>query len=223
MAVAIQPVKFQAPVEVSGTGTTGSLTYTTKAGYTGALNYVIRGLQAAAKTGPHARYRRVVQLRHGEPGRDGRRREGEREHLHDACRSELRSFPDVRIGRERLGARSRHVRLPGCSWLVELRARRHERWARPERGRQQHFHGRPRRRCAVEDLRARVQRGRSGWQLLVVRMGAHRCQQQPVHDGSRRTGLSLRATSSRPRSAGRASRRATAISAASSRTTARPR
>ena len=50
MAVAIQPVKFQAPVEVSGTGTTGSLTYITKAGYTGALNYAIRGLQAAAKT-----------------------------------------------------------------------------------------------------------------------------------------------------------------------------
>jgi hypothetical protein len=47
MAVAIQPVRFAAPLEASGSGTTGSLTYNTKAGYTGNLNYSIRGLQAA--------------------------------------------------------------------------------------------------------------------------------------------------------------------------------
>jgi hypothetical protein len=48
MAVAIRPVKFQAPAEVNGTGTTGSLTYDGKAGYNGTLDYSIRGLQAAA-------------------------------------------------------------------------------------------------------------------------------------------------------------------------------
>ncbi|MFL6029663.1 MAG: S8 family peptidase [Gaiellaceae bacterium] len=47
MAVAIQPVKFQQPLEVSGTGQTGSLTYSAKAGYAGQLSYSIRGLQAA--------------------------------------------------------------------------------------------------------------------------------------------------------------------------------
>ena len=40
MAVAIRPVKFQAPAEVNGTGTTGSLTYDGKSGYNGTLNYV---------------------------------------------------------------------------------------------------------------------------------------------------------------------------------------
>jgi hypothetical protein len=47
MPVAVQPVKFQAPAEVAGTGTTGSLTYETKSGYAGNLEYTVRGLQAA--------------------------------------------------------------------------------------------------------------------------------------------------------------------------------
>jgi hypothetical protein len=50
MAVAVQPVKFQAPVEVTGSGATSSVTYNTKAGYSGALGYTIRGLQAAEKS-----------------------------------------------------------------------------------------------------------------------------------------------------------------------------
>jgi hypothetical protein len=50
MPVAIQPVRFAAPSEVSGSGTSGSLTYNTKAGYAGTLTYPsIRGLQAAVK------------------------------------------------------------------------------------------------------------------------------------------------------------------------------
>ncbi len=49
MPVVIQPVRFSAPAEVSGSGTTGSLTYNTKAGYTGNLSYSIRGLQEATK------------------------------------------------------------------------------------------------------------------------------------------------------------------------------
>jgi hypothetical protein len=53
MPVAVQPVKFQAPPEVSGTGGTDSITFTTKAGYTGTLAYSIRGLQAAAKFDNH--------------------------------------------------------------------------------------------------------------------------------------------------------------------------
>jgi hypothetical protein len=50
MPVAIRPVKFQAPAEASGTGTTGSLTYNARSGYAGNLQYVIRGLQAADAT-----------------------------------------------------------------------------------------------------------------------------------------------------------------------------
>jgi len=50
MPVVVQPVRFQAPLEVSGSGTTGQLTYKTKAGYTGNLSYIIRGLQAADRT-----------------------------------------------------------------------------------------------------------------------------------------------------------------------------
>jgi hypothetical protein len=50
MAVAIRPVKFQAPTEANGTGTTSSLTYEAKSGYNGTLTYVIRGLQAADAT-----------------------------------------------------------------------------------------------------------------------------------------------------------------------------
>ena len=49
MAVAIQPVRFAAPLEATGSGSTGSLTYDSKAGYTGNLNYAVRGLQAAIK------------------------------------------------------------------------------------------------------------------------------------------------------------------------------
>jgi len=50
MAVAVKPVRFAAPLEATGSGTTGSLTYNTKSGYTGNLAYTIRGLQAAEKT-----------------------------------------------------------------------------------------------------------------------------------------------------------------------------
>ena len=50
MPVVIQPVRLQAPPEVSGSGQSGSLSYQTKAGYNGNLSYVIRGLQAADKT-----------------------------------------------------------------------------------------------------------------------------------------------------------------------------
>jgi len=53
MAVAVQPVKFQAPPEVSGSGTTGSVAYNTQAGYAGNLAYSIRGLQAATKFDDH--------------------------------------------------------------------------------------------------------------------------------------------------------------------------
>ena len=49
----IQPVKFQSPAEVSGTGATSSLTYNVKTGYAGTLGYAIRGLQAAAKFDEH--------------------------------------------------------------------------------------------------------------------------------------------------------------------------
>ena len=50
MPVAVQPVKFQAPLEVSGTGQTSSLTYNTKSGFAGSnVTYVVRGLQAATR------------------------------------------------------------------------------------------------------------------------------------------------------------------------------
>ena len=49
MPVAIQPVKFQAPTEVSGSGTDSSLTFNTKSGYDGNLQYSIRGLEPATK------------------------------------------------------------------------------------------------------------------------------------------------------------------------------
>jgi hypothetical protein len=42
-------VKFQAPAEVAGSGTSSSLTYRTTSGYNGNLAYSIRGLQAATK------------------------------------------------------------------------------------------------------------------------------------------------------------------------------
>lgn len=53
MPVAIQPVKFQAPTEVSGTGTSSSITFNTKSGYDGNLTYSIRGLQAATTFDNH--------------------------------------------------------------------------------------------------------------------------------------------------------------------------
>jgi hypothetical protein len=54
MPVAIQPVRFSAPSEVSGSGASGSVTYSTKAGYAGTLTYPsIRGLQAATKFDNH--------------------------------------------------------------------------------------------------------------------------------------------------------------------------
>ena len=49
MPVVIQPVKFQAPTEVLGSGATSSVTYNAKAGFAGNLTYSIRGLQAATK------------------------------------------------------------------------------------------------------------------------------------------------------------------------------
>ncbi len=48
MPVAIRPVKFQAPAEVSATGTSGSVTYNAKSGFNGSISYIFRGLQAAA-------------------------------------------------------------------------------------------------------------------------------------------------------------------------------
>jgi len=48
MAVAIRPVKFQAPADVSATGTSGSVTYNQRSGFNGSISYVFRGLQAAA-------------------------------------------------------------------------------------------------------------------------------------------------------------------------------
>jgi subtilisin family serine protease len=45
----VQPVKFQAPAEVSGSGASGSVTYNVKSGYNGNLSYSISGLQAATK------------------------------------------------------------------------------------------------------------------------------------------------------------------------------
>jgi hypothetical protein len=48
MPVAIRPVKFQAPAEVSATGTSGSVTYNQRSGFNGSVSYVFRGLQAAA-------------------------------------------------------------------------------------------------------------------------------------------------------------------------------
>jgi hypothetical protein len=47
--VVVKPVKFQAPAEVTGSGTSSSLTYRTQSGYNGNLAYSIRGLQAATK------------------------------------------------------------------------------------------------------------------------------------------------------------------------------
>jgi hypothetical protein len=52
MPVVIRPVALAAPVEVSaagGAGGTGSITYDTKAGFTGTLSYATLGLQAATK------------------------------------------------------------------------------------------------------------------------------------------------------------------------------
>jgi subtilisin family serine protease len=49
MPVVVKPVKFQAPLEVAGSGATSSLTYTTKAGFAGSVAYSIRGLQAATR------------------------------------------------------------------------------------------------------------------------------------------------------------------------------
>jgi hypothetical protein len=51
--VAIQPVKFAAPVEVTASGTSGSLNLNAKSGYTGNLAYSISGLQAAVATTQH--------------------------------------------------------------------------------------------------------------------------------------------------------------------------
>ena len=51
--VAIQPVKFAAPVEVTASGTSGSLNLNAKSGYTGNLAYSIAGLQAATATTQH--------------------------------------------------------------------------------------------------------------------------------------------------------------------------
>ena len=75
MAVAIRPVKFQAPAEVSATGTTGSLTYDQRSGFNGSISYVFRGLQAAADpsvktlgTDPACDFNTAT------PGRDGRGR-----------------------------------------------------------------------------------------------------------------------------------------------------
>jgi hypothetical protein len=51
--VVIQPVKFQAPAEVTGSGATSSLSYGVKSGYNGTLNHSIRGLQAATKYDNH--------------------------------------------------------------------------------------------------------------------------------------------------------------------------
>jgi hypothetical protein len=50
MPVVIQPVKLQAPAEVSGSGSNSSITFNTKSGYAGSLSYSIRGLQAAVKS-----------------------------------------------------------------------------------------------------------------------------------------------------------------------------
>jgi subtilase family protein/fibronectin type III domain protein/PA domain-containing protein/peptidase inhibitor I9 len=49
MPTVIKPVRFSAPLEVSGFGANSNLTYNTKAGYPGTLSYSIRGLQEARK------------------------------------------------------------------------------------------------------------------------------------------------------------------------------
>jgi hypothetical protein len=52
--LAIRPVAFAAPAEVSATGTPGSITFNTQAGYTGTLSYSsIQGLQAATTFANH--------------------------------------------------------------------------------------------------------------------------------------------------------------------------
>jgi hypothetical protein len=51
--VVVKPVKLQAPVEVPGSGTTGSLSYDIKAGFDGTLTRTILGLQAATKFDNH--------------------------------------------------------------------------------------------------------------------------------------------------------------------------
>ena len=47
--VVVQPVRIQAPVEVSGSGASSSLNYNVKAGFAGNLGYSVLGLQAATK------------------------------------------------------------------------------------------------------------------------------------------------------------------------------
>jgi hypothetical protein len=47
--VVVQPVKLAAPAEVTGSGTTGSLSYPVKAGFAGTLGRTIRGIQVATK------------------------------------------------------------------------------------------------------------------------------------------------------------------------------
>jgi hypothetical protein len=51
--VVVQPVKFQAPVEVAGSGASSSLSYNVKSGFNGNLIHSIRGLQEATKFDNH--------------------------------------------------------------------------------------------------------------------------------------------------------------------------
>ena len=95
--VVIQPVKFAAPVEVTASGTSGSLNLNAKSGYTGNLAYSISGLQAATATTQHVGGDPCVQLQHREPRRDGRSGLRNGDDVRHAARRQLHPLPDVRV------------------------------------------------------------------------------------------------------------------------------
>ena len=98
-----------------GTGTTGSLTYNARSGYAGDLQYSFRGLQAAEATSRTLGTDPAVSFNTANPDGDVAAGKANVSSFTTPAGRELRPLPDVRGGRECLGARPRHVRLPGCS------------------------------------------------------------------------------------------------------------
>ena len=173
--VVIQPVKFAAPVEVTASGASGSLNLNAKSGYTGNLAYSIRGLQAATKFVTHVGGDPSVQLQHGEPGRDSRGRLRDRVDVHDAGRANYLRFQTFASD---AGAAAHDLDMfvyraaPGSSSL----RRSSRRAAGPTRTRSSNTHERrqPRRRCAVQGVRARLLGRCRRCRRHALRVGAHR-------------------------------------------------
>ena len=95
--VVIQPVKFAAPVEVTASGTSGSLNLNAKSGYTGNLAYSICRPPGGDGDDAARRGRPVVQLQHRESRRDGRSGLRNGDDVRHAARRELHPLPDVRV------------------------------------------------------------------------------------------------------------------------------